>query len=45
MFVLYVCNHDNNSDLHESFGVICPNTYEQKYGWKPVLYISKLSIK
>ena len=38
-------NFYNHSRPHESLGMMNPNSYAQKYGWKPVPYISKLTVQ
>ena len=38
-------NFYNHSRPHESLGMMSPNSYAQKYGWKPVPYISKLTVE
>lgn len=38
-------NFYNHSRPHESLAMMSPNSYAQKYGWKPVPYISKLTVE
>lgn len=38
-------NFYNHSRPHESLGMMSPNSYAQKFGWKPVPYISKLTVE